>query len=403
MNKQSTTPLQLPSEAPARLLTTAESSVYQRYAAAAQAVEPALCCPVQYSPDLLKIIPEEILERDYGCGDPTPYVRSGETVLDLGAGGGKLCYIAAQVVGESGQVIGVDCNKEMLSLARKHAPAVAEQLGYGNVDFRYGMIQDLRLDLQRLESALLEAPVTTAVDYLRLRNLEEQLRHEHPLIDDASIDCVLSNCVLNLVRQSDRRQLFAEIFRVLKVGGRAAISDIVSDEHVPEQMQRDPALWSGCLSGAFREDEFLAAFEEAGFHGIEIAKRAEDPWQTVNGIEFRSVTVIAYKGAQGPCLERNQAVIYRGPFKEVVDDDGYPYLRGQRTAVCGKTFQRLAQSPYSTLFDFVEPRTNIAVEHAEAFDCNTPRVRDPRESKGENYLFTIQSPASCCGTDSECC
>ena len=77
----------------------AESSVYQRYAAAAQAVEPALCCPVEYSTDLLKVIPQEIIERDYGCGDPTPYVRSGETVLDLGSGGGKLCYIAAQVVG----------------------------------------------------------------------------------------------------------------------------------------------------------------------------------------------------------------------------------------------------------------------------------------------------------------
>lgn len=107
-----------------------ESSVYKRYAAAAQAVEPALCCPVEYSADFLKVIPQEIIDRDYGCGDPTPYVREGDTVLDLGSGGGKLCYIAAQMVGPSGHVIGVDCNREMLELARKHAPTVAKRLGY---------------------------------------------------------------------------------------------------------------------------------------------------------------------------------------------------------------------------------------------------------------------------------
>jgi len=115
--------------------------------------------------------------------------------------------------------------------------------------------------------------------------------------------------VLNLVRQKDRKALFAELFRVLKRGGRAAISDIVSDKTVPEEMKRDAELWSGCLSGAFREDEFLKAFEDAGFYGIEIDKRAKDPWQTINGIKFRSVTIVAYKGKQGPCLERNQAVV----------------------------------------------------------------------------------------------
>ena len=91
---------------------TTESSVYERYAAAAQAVEPALCCPVDYSnASLLSAIPAEIIERDYGCGDPTPYINAGETVLDLGSGGGKLCFIASQIVGSTGRVIGVDCNR----------------------------------------------------------------------------------------------------------------------------------------------------------------------------------------------------------------------------------------------------------------------------------------------------
>jgi arsenite methyltransferase len=286
-----------------------EDSVYHRYAAAAHEREAALCCPVQYAADFLSVIPQEILERDYGCGDPTRYVRKGETVLDLGSGGGKLCYILAQAVGKSGRVIGVDCNREMLDLARKHQSEVAARLGYGNVDFRYGLIQDLKLDLDRLGRELADHPVRDAESWLALRNLEERLRRERPLIADDSVDCVVSNCVLNLVRQQDRRQLFAEVYRVLKRGGRAAISDIVADQDVPRHLQQNPELWSGCVSGAFREDRFLKAFEEAGFQGIEIAERQREPWRTVEGIAFRSVTVVAHtmedagacSGTEGRC------------------------------------------------------------------------------------------------------
>ncbi|WP_047812731.1 methyltransferase domain-containing protein [Rhodopirellula islandica] len=379
-----------------------ESSVYERYAAAAQAVEPALCCPVTYSADLLKVIPEEIIERDYGCGDPTPYVRSGETVLDLGSGGGKLCYIAAQSVGARGRVIGVDCNREMLGLARKHAPTVAEKIGYANVDFRYGLIQDLALDLDLLADELSGNPVSDPAGYLALRHTEERLRRERPLVADESVDCVLSNCVLNLVRQQDRRELFREIFRVLRNGGRAAISDIVSDESVPERLQQDPELWSGCITGAFREDEFLKAFEEAGFHGIEIVKRQSEPWRTVEGIEFRSVTVVAYKGKQGPCWERGQAVAYRGPFKKVQDDDGHTYFRGERMAVCDKTYRLLQQEPYVNMFDAIAPREEVALEDAPPFDCGRNARRHPRETKGLEYHATTEETGDCGGED-RCC
>lgn len=381
----------------------AEASVYRRYAAAANHREAALCCPVDYAADFMSVIPDEVIERDYGCGDPTPYVKPGDTVLDLGSGGGKLCFIAAQVVGAEGRVIGVDCNREMLSLARKHAPTVAERIGYANVDFRYGMIQDLRLNLALLEEELFRQPVQSSEDFLRLRHLQETLRQDHSLIEDDSVDCVVSNCVLNLVRQEDRKMLFAELFRVLKRGGRAAISDIVSDETVPEEMKRDPELWSGCLSGAFREDEFLKAFAKAGFYGIEIAKRVKEPWQTINGIEFRSVTIVAYKRKQGPCLERNQAVIYRGPFQHVMDDDGHIYHRGQRMAVCDKTYQLLSRAPYEGLFDAVEPRVSVPLDAAGSFNCNRANLRDPRETKGNEYEATTDSAGPCCGSEADCC
>jgi SAM-dependent methyltransferase len=380
-----------------------EAMVHQRYAAAAQAVEPALCCPVEYAADFLAVIPEEVIERDYGCGDPTPYVRAGETVLDLGSGGGKLCFIAAQVVGPEGRVIGVDCNHEMLALARKHAPTVAERLGYANVEFRCGLIQDLELDLELLGRELADRPIAAAADYLALRHLEQRLRRERPLVADGSIDCVVSNCVLNLVRKQDRQQLFAELFRVLRRGGRAAVSDIVSDEDVPESLQQDPTLWSGCISGAFREDEFLEAFQQAGFHGMQIVKRQRDPWRVVEGIEFRSVTVVAYKGKQGPCLERNQAVVYTGPFQQVKDDDGHVYRRGQRMAVCDKTFHLLQTAPYTGMFVGIEPREAISRDEAQAFDCGRSLVRSPRETKGLGYRETSESIGPCCGSDEPCC
>lgn len=379
-----------------------ENAVYDRYADAAQAVEMALCCPVEYSKDLLAAIPEEVLERDYGCGDPSPFVRPGDTVVDLGSGGGKLCFIAAQLVGEEGRGIGVDCNTKMRELAIGAAPQVAANVGYSNVDFRYGLIQDLQLDLELLEKELQEAPVGGAEDFLRMRNIEDRLRSEQPLIEDASVDCVLSNCVLNLVRVQDRAQLFAEIFRVLKRGGKAAISDIVCDEDVPEHLQNDPKLWSGCISGAFREDQFLQAFEDAGFHGIEIAKREEKPWQTVEGIEFRSITVVAHKGKQGPCLDRNQALIYKGPFKKVEDDDGHLYYRGERMAVCDKTFKLLQRDPYAGQFIPVEPITEIPLDAAKNYDCRRNNRRSARESKGQDYDVTQASDGTC-GVDGACC
>lgn len=380
-----------------------EQSVRSRYSVAAQEREVALCCPVNYREELLEAVPEEIIERDYGCGDPSPFVRAGDTVLDLGSGGGKLCYIAAQLVGAEGRVIGVDCNTEMLALARRHQEEVAGRIGFDNVSFRCGMIQDLQLDLELLASELQQKHPSSVEGILEQRLIEQRLRSERPLVPSESVDCVVSNCVLNLVRTEDRQQLFREVFRVLKRGGRAAVSDIVSDEDIPAHWKSDSKLWSGCISGAWREDDFLAEFERAGFHGMYFAKREEKPWQTVEGIEFRSVTVVAYKGKQGPCLERNQAVIYRGPFKTVQDDDGHLYQRGQRMAVCDKTFHLLQNDPYEGAFVPVEPYEQVRLDDAQPFDCRRNVRRDPHETKGYEYDVSSEASSDCCGPESPCC
>ena len=153
-----------------------EAAVKKRYGAAANSVEQALCCPVDYDPQFLKILPDEIIERDYGCGDPSAFVKKGETVLDLGSGGGKICYIASQIVGEEGKVIGVDTNTEMLELANKYRDELAGKIGFGNVEFRYGKIQDLELNLNLVDEYLEENPINSAEDCARYESFTPKIK-----------------------------------------------------------------------------------------------------------------------------------------------------------------------------------------------------------------------------------
>ena len=151
----------------------------------------------------------------------------------------------------------------MLELARAAAPVVAERVGFSNVRFLEGAIEAL------------DAPSATG----------------EPLIPSASVDVVLSNCVLNLVNPSARAALLANIRRVLRPSGRVAISDIVCDRPVPMHLQKDPELWSGCISGAWEEDAFLADFRALGFEDVVYADRSDQPWRVVEDIEFRAVTL----------------------------------------------------------------------------------------------------------------
>ncbi|HWN95154.1 MAG TPA: methyltransferase domain-containing protein [Methylomirabilota bacterium] len=377
-----------------------EGAVRSRYSEAARETVQALCCPIEYDRAYLKVIPAEVIERDYGCGDPSKHLRAGETVLDLGSGTGKLCFIAAQAVGPTGRVIGVDMNDDMLAIARQYAPVVGNAIGFHNVEFRKGRIQDLALDLEKLDADLKANPIRDAGTFLAAEGRAEELRITAPLVANDSIDVVISNCVLNLVEPRAKTQLFGEIFRVLRKGGRAVISDIVSDEMVPAELQNDPELWSGCISGALTEQAFIRAFVDAGFYGARILKRDPQPWRTVRGIEFRSMTIEAFKGKQGECFERNQAVIYKGPFQEVLDDDGHRMERGQRYAVCDKTFQLFSKAPYRDCFDFVEPHQEIPLQEAQPFARPPGQKRHPRETKGQDFSATTEK-SQCC--DGGCC
>jgi arsenite methyltransferase len=186
----------------------------------------------------------------------------------------------------------------------------------------------------------------------------------------------------------------------------------VSDASIPIDIQNDLLSQDRHFGGAFREIEILEAFEAAGFHGIQILHRQADPANTIDGIEFRRMTVQAFKGKAGPCLERHQAVIYKGPWKAVVDDDGHTLLRGQRMAVCDKTFQIYGQAPYSNDIIPVPPHQEIPLLAAKPMPCTGAPLRDPRQTKSLASVTTMPTSATpvmnllpisdCCST-SECC
>ena len=241
-----------------------KEAIQNRYGSAAIVKESCLCTPVSFNPKYLDAIPREVIERDYGCGDPTKYVKNNDIVLDLGSGSGKNAFICAQIVGRTGKIIGVDQNKDMLNLSRRSIEYVANKIGYKNTQFIEGSIE----------------------------KLDELNNENQPIIKSSSIDIILSNCVLNLVTPESRKSLLNNIKRVLKAKGRIAISDIVSNKKVPLSLQNDPDLWSGCISGAWYEPEFISDFKEIGFKNLKFAERSSEPWKIIEDIEFRTVTLV---------------------------------------------------------------------------------------------------------------
>jgi arsenite methyltransferase len=212
--------------------------IKSRYTQIAKKDEPHCSCngvtalkqakAIGYSSGKLKSIPQSAI-MGLGCGNPVSAasLKNGETVLDLGAGGGIDVFLAAKEVGEDGWVIGVDMTPEMIRKARSNC----RKAGYKNAEFRLGDIEDLP-------------------------------------VEDESVDVVISNCVVNL--SPDKEQTFAEVFRVLRPGGRMVISDIVTDRDLPNEIKRSFSAWAKCIGGALKRKEYLDTIKKAGFSRIKV-------------------------------------------------------------------------------------------------------------------------------------
>lgn len=311
------------------------------------------CCTTDYDPKLTARLTDEVLDRRYGCGSPVPELLEGRTVVDLGCGAGADCFIAAQLVGPNGRVIGVDMTDEQLEVARRNVSPHMDSFGFvePNVEFRKGFIEDIP-------------------------------------VEDDSADVVISNCVINL--SDDKQRVFEEIYRVLKPGGEFYIADIVADRRVPGHLQDDELLWNECLTGAAYAEDLRRMMARAGFADVRVVKsrRLSD---VIEGIRFDSRTLRGFKvELEDRCEDFGQVAVYRGTIegheRRFALDFGHDFTAGEAMRVCKNTADIIGASRFSAHFDVSAP-----LRHMGIFDCSPSATQQEEEP---NVAQVAQG--SCC-------
>ena len=307
------------------------------------------CCDIDQLPEwlkpLLSNIHDDVLSRYYGCGLVCPPLLEGCRVLDLGCGSGRDVYALAQLVGESGEVVGVDMTTEQLELAKRYQDYHSEKFGFDNVTFLQGYIE--KLDKLGLEAG--------------------------------SFDVIVSNCVINL--SPDKAAVMAGVQQLLKPGGEFYFSDVYADRRIPERLVNDPVLYGECLSGALYWNDFLRLAREAEFldprlvtsRPLEITDTTLN--ERIGNIRFYSATYRLFKIAEieDACEDYGQAVIYKGTIATLPSrfslDSHHHIETGRVFPVCGNTYLMLQQSRFAPHFDFI----GSFDEHFGIFaDCGTP-------------------------------
>jgi SAM-dependent methyltransferase len=309
------------------------------------------CCTATPMPEHLQAIlaqlHPEVKDRFYGCGSPLPPALDGATVLDLGCGSGRDVYLLSSLAGASGRVIGVDMTEQQLEVAERHRAFHAKSFGHArsNVEFHLGDLADL--------AAL--------------------------GITDASVDVVVSNCVMNLV--PDKPRAFAEIFRVLKPGGELYFSDVFSDRRLPHELLADPVLLGECLAGALYLEDFRRLL--AGLGVVDARMCARSPIALTDAAierkmgfaNFESVTWRAFKlPLEDRCEDYGQVATYLGTLDEYPHafdlDDHHHFETGKPLRVCGNTADMLSASRYAAHFRIDGDKRR----HFGLFDCAPPAV-----------------------------
>lgn len=291
------------------------------------------CCTLPnypvYVTNILKEIHTEVLDKYYGCGLVMPEQVAGCSILDLGSGTGRDCYMLSKMVGEKGNVVGVDMTEEQLEVANRYVSYQTEKFGFTrpNVKFLKGNIENLSaLGLQK-----------------------------------NSFDIVISNCVVNL--STDKKAVLAGIFDLLKEGGEFYFSDVYADRRIPEELVADPVLYGECLSGALYLNDFKNLSAEVGFRDIRTVEAREleitNPQvkEKTGEIKFYSVTyrLFKHKMIEHQCEDYGQYVTYKGTIDHCPDefnlDQDHTFIKNKKYHVCGNTFAMLKDGRFANHFD----------------------------------------------------
>jgi MoaA/NifB/PqqE/SkfB family radical SAM enzyme/SAM-dependent methyltransferase len=329
------------------------SSVREFYRTAAIRANEDIVNPLAPDQGKADFIPMVSRQRSYGCGSPVSDagVKQGETLVDLGSGSGVECFMAADMVGPEGRVYGIDMTDEMLELARTSKKEVVARLGYDNVEFKKGFLEELPLD-------------------------------------DQSVDVIISNCVINL--SPDKRRTFHEIFRVLKPGGRLVISDIVTDEEIPVAIKNDEKYRGECLGGAMRQEDLGAMLRATGFAGFFMIKRF--PYRQEGETRFYSLTFRTHK----PEPEKKIDLVYRGPFAAVYTESGQLLIKGRRARMVLNDRQSLDDSVF--LFDTDGAVVNVEQE-ASCCGVAPEAVTENKSLDKENKKDRQEVNCMVCGSE----
>jgi SAM-dependent methyltransferase len=329
------------------LTLEAVRNYYGRVLKSTKDLQTSACCTAEKLPahlaEIEALIHDEVKDKFYGCGSPLPLALEGATALDLGCGSGRDTFLLSKLVGERGQVIGVDMTPEQLSVAEKHLDHHRRAFGYArsNVRLVSGYIEDLNG------------------------------------IASGSVDLVVSNCVINL--SPDKKRVFGEIFRVLKPGGELYFSDVFTWRRVPAPLREDPVLLGECLGGAMYIEDFRRTLRQAGCLDYRVMSKRKltldnpEIERKAGMIDFCSVTVRAFKlDLEDLCEDYGQVATYLGAIPEsphrFVLDDHHTFEAGKPMTVCGNTAAMLQETRYAPHFRVQGDRS----VHYGVFDCAPP-------------------------------
>jgi arsenite methyltransferase len=265
---------------------------------------------------------------------------------------------------------------------------------------------NLRIDPRGLDDLIARIAPVDFAGYRALGRSIAERAAASPFIPNDALDLVVVDMLANRLTSSEYASVLAESFRALRRHGRLMAIVLAADEPVTAP-RVELGAWAAVRLPL--ETDVVDELETAGFHGMTLHPLFNRPVQAIDGIELRAFVIEAHKGKQGVCLDQGHAVIYRGPWQEVRDDDGHQYTRGQRTAVCAKTHELLMRAPYCDQFISMPSYVDVPLDKAPVFDCNTPALRDPKVTKGLVPLprgSHIDTPEACCAPVSgrqQCC